>query len=127
MSASPAYAAIPANGLQTVSTANPNRDGSGVLVDAIVGAANGTRVDDIYICALGTTTAGMIRMFLNDTIVSVLMKEIPVIANTPSASNPVWQTVLSDLGIVLEPGWKLRFSTHNAESFGVAVTRAGDF
>lgn len=127
MSASPAYAATPANACVTISTANTNRDGSGVISDLITGAVNGSRVDDINIAATGTTTAGMLRMYLNDTVNNNLIKEIPVTANTPSTSNPVWQTALTDLGIVLKPGWKLRFSTNNAESFSITVTRAGDF
>ena len=121
------YASTVANAAVVISSANSNRDGTGALVDVITGAASGTRVDDVSIAATGTTTAGVVRLYLHDGTNSRLWKEIMVPANTPSTTNATWSYSLSDMALVLKSGWKLRASTNNAETFHVLVTRAGDF
>lgn len=127
MSQYAAYASTVANATAVLSSANTNRDGTGTIVDVITGAASGTRVDDLTIAATGTTTAGVIRLYIYDTTNTRLWREILVSANTPSTTNVIWSYSLYDLAVVLKPGWKLRASTHNAETFHICVTRAGDF
>lgn len=127
MSQYAAYASTVANAVAVLSSSNTNRDGTGTIVDIITGAASGTRIDDISIAATGTTTNGMIRFYISDGTNTRLWREIGVIANTPSGTVSAWSYYLSDLGLVIESGWKLRASTHNAETFHVIVTRAGDF
>ena len=51
-----------------VSSANLNRDGSGVLGTLITGGTNGTIVDMIRIVATGTTTAGVVRLFISNEL-----------------------------------------------------------
>lgn len=121
------YASTVQNAVAVLSASNTNRDGTGTIVDIVTGATNGTRVDDITVCATGTTTAGMIRFYLHDGTNSRLWREIPVISNTPSGTVSTWSYTLTDLAFVLKSGWKLRASTNNAETFHVTVTRAGDF
>jgi hypothetical protein len=89
--------------------------------------SNGSRIDDIYITATGTTTAGVVRLFLNDGTNTYLFEEILVTAITPSTTVSVFQAVLLNQAIVLATGWSLRASTNNAETFNIQVTRAGDF
>lgn len=120
------YAATPATAVAQISAANTGRDGTGTIVDVVTAGANGTRVDDVTVVATGTTTAGVVRLFLHDGTNTRLWKEILVAAITPSASVEVWKARFSDLALVLEFGWKLQASTHNAETFNVCVTRAGD-
>jgi hypothetical protein len=121
------YASTVANGAVTISAANTNRDGSGSITDIITGAANGTRIDDVQITAQGTTTNGMIRLFIYNGTTSFLFREINVYATIPGAVTPTWNQQLTDLMLVLKTGWKLRASTQNAEAFNILVTRAGDF
>lgn len=121
------YAATPATAMAQISTANTNRNGTGTIVDVLTGGTNGTRVDDVSIVAAGTTTAGVVRLFINDGTTSQLWREILVTAITPSATVAVWSSFLTNLALVLKSGWKLQASTHNAETFNVVVTRAGDF
>ena len=97
MSTTAQYAATPATAMAQISTANTARDGSGTIVDVLTAGSNGTRIDDITITASGTTTAGVVRLFLYDGTNTRLWKEILVTA------------------------------THNAETFNICVTRAGDF
>ena len=128
MASVPAFASTPRTAVAQISTANTNRDGTGTIATVIKGVAGGTRVDDIKIVATGTTTAGVVRLFLHDGSNARLWTEVLVSAITPSTSVAVWSAELNDLGLVLEDdNWSLRASTHNAEAFNVCVTRAADY
>lgn len=121
------FAATPATAQVQISTANTNRDGTGTIGTLISAGPNGSRVDDIDICATGTTTAGVVRMFMSDGTNHRLVREFLVPAITPSATVEAYRVALRNLCIVLKSGWSLRFSTHNAETFNVVALRAGDF
>lgn len=121
------YAATVQTAQGQVSVANTNRNGTGTLVSIITGATNGTRVDDIYIVATGTTTAGVVRLFISDGSNIRLWQEILVTAITPSTTVAVWSYTLLNQALLLKSGWSLQASTNNAETFNVIVTRAGDF
>jgi hypothetical protein len=110
-----------------LSAANAARDGTGTVVTLFTAGASGSRIDDIYIVATGTTTAGVIRLFLHDGTTARLLSENLVSAITPSTTIPVWSTTLLGQGIVIPSGWSLRATTNNAETFNIIVTRAGDF
>lgn len=127
MSTSAQYAATPRTAVAQVSTANTARDGTGTLATVFTAGASGSRIDDLTIAAVATTTAGMVRLFLHDGTNARLWKEIAVSAITPSATVPVFSSSLSNQALILQSGWSLRASTHNAETFNVLVTRAGDF
>lgn len=121
------YAATPKSALAQLSAANTLRDGTGTIATVLSAGTSGSRVDDIVITATGTTTAGMVRLFLHDGTNARLLREVPVTAITPSGTVQAFTASLPNLALVLAPGWSLRASTHNAESFNVAVTRAADF
>ena len=121
------YAATVQNASAQISTANTNRDGTGTIVSVITGATNGTRIDDIYIVATGTTTAGVVRLFIDDGTNIRLWQEILVPAVTPSTTVQVWSYTLLNQALILENGWSLEAATNNAETFNILVTRAGDF
>lgn len=110
-----------------LTAANTNRNGTGTLVSIITGATNGTRVDDIAIVAAGTTTAGVVRLFISDGTNIRLWQEILVAAVTPSTTVSVWSYTLLNQALILKSGWSLQAATNNAETFNVLVTRAGDF
>lgn len=121
------YASTVQNGQGQISVANTNRNGTGTLVTIFTGATNGSRVDDIYIVATGTTTAGVVRLFISDGSNIRLWQEILVTAITPSTTVAVWSYTLLNQALLLENGWSLQAATNNAETFNVIVTRAGDF
>jgi hypothetical protein len=121
------YASTVQNASAQISTANTNRNGTGTIVSVMTGATNGTRIDDIYIVATGTTTAGVVRLYVSDGSNIRLWQEILVSAVTPSTTIPVWSYTLLNQALVLESGWSLQASTNNAETFNIIVTRAGDF
>ena len=127
MSITANYAATPKTAVAQVSTANTARDGTGTLATVFTAGTSGSRIDDLAVVATGTTTAGMVRLFLHDGTNARLWREVAVSAITPSATVSPFSSLLGNLALVLQTGWSLRASTHNAETFNVLVTRAGDF
>lgn len=127
MSINANYAATPRAAAAQVTTANTNRDGTGTIVTVLTAGANGSRVDDITVTAVGTTTAGMVRLFVNDGANTRLWQEVPVSAITPSGTVQAFTTTLLNQALILPNGFSLRASTNNAETFNIIVRRAGDF
>lgn len=113
-----------------LSAANTNRDGTGTLVTIATGGASGSRIDDITIKALVTTTAGMVRLYtsFDNGTTNDLIAEVIVTAITASATMPSFEQKLVDQGIILPTSTSLlRASTERAEAFRLVVTRKGDF
>lgn len=132
MATTPSFASTIKTGIATLTTANTNRDGSGTLATVYTAGTNGSRIDFIKITATGTTTAGMVRLFITSGTNNYLYHEIPVLAITPSATTEVFQAYLTSekdvnvLPIFLESGEALKASTHNSETFNV-IAFGGDF
>lgn len=132
MATQPQYAATPRCGIGQVSVANTARDGTGTIATIFTAGANGSRIDAIDIKAVGTTTAGMIRLFIHDGANARLLTEVPVTAITPSGTLPSWEaqhntnTMTQVLPLVLPTGYSLRAATNNAETFNV-IALGGDF
>jgi hypothetical protein len=105
-------------GYAVISTANSNLDGTGTLATVITGASNGTCVRTVTIKAIGTTTKGMVRLFIEDSTPTNtdLVAEIEIPAVVPSGTRESFSTVL-ETDFYLKSGYKLRASTQNAESF----------
>lgn len=128
MSTTAQYAATPNLGIVNIDTANTLRDGTGTLGTVLTAGASGSRIDAIAIKATGTTTAGMIRLFVHNGTTAYLLTELPVTAITASSTVPVWEAQLNTnsmsqvLPIILPTGYSLRASTNNAESFNVLAT-----
>lgn len=127
MASTPSYASVsPRVAVGVISTANTNRDGTGTgPATAIFSAgASGSKVEEIRVKARGTTTAGMVRIFLWDGSGTDghLLEEVPVAAVTPSATVETWESgALTYDNLVIPTGWSVTASTHNAETFGVMV------
>jgi hypothetical protein len=127
MAATPAYAASPNVGMVQISTANTNKDGTtGTYGTLFTAGASGSRIDRITITSTGTTTAGMVRLFVNDGSNARLWLEVPIPAVTPSASTPgfSFSTPIEDFAI--DTGWSIKCSTEIAETFNVFAF-GGDF
>jgi hypothetical protein len=126
MSAAPTFTSTPRVGSGLVSAANTNRDGTGTLVDILTGVTAGTKVTEVDITAIVTTTAGMIRLYIYDGTNTRLFDEITVAAATVSASVPGSRTVRQYANLILpSASHVLRASTHNAEAHHV-IAFGGD-
>lgn len=126
MAASPAFAATPRYAGGTLSAANTNRDGTGTVVTLFTAGSSGSKVEEVRVVAAGTTTAGVVRLFVYDGTNYFLLDEVMVTAITPSTSVEVFTSTLFFDNLLLPSGHSLRASTHNAETFKVSVF-GGDF
>lgn len=109
-----------------LSASNSNRDGTGTVVTVFTAGTNGSRVERITIQATGTTTAGMVRLFVHDGTNTRLWKEVTIEAVTPSATAPAFRKELTNQSLLLPEGWLLRASTHNANNF-IVLCEGGHF
>lgn len=133
MSASlnPIFTAAPnATAPASLSVAETSRTAPTNAVAVVTAGTNGTMISRVHVHATGTTTAGMIRLFLHDGTNYHLREEIAVSAVTPSGTVAAFSAdsaVFTPATPVSIPsGWSLRAATHNAEGFQVAG-EAGDF
>jgi hypothetical protein len=117
---SPVFEATPRISSVAISTANTSRDGSGTVGTVISGVAAGTGVRRVTIQAIGTTTAGMVRLFLYDGTNYRALREVIVTAITVGANVQAFRAeiVLTDC-ILPSASWSIVASTHNAETFHV--------
>ena len=127
----PIFTLTPVVAIATISAANTNRDGTGTIVIVSTGGTNGTRIEFVAIHATVTTTAGVIRLYVDpNTGTYHLWKEILVTAITPSGTVAAFDTeVVRTDGLpllVLPASYKLAASTHNAENFRV-IAHGGDY
>jgi hypothetical protein len=123
VTSTPIFAQAVRHAAATISTANTNRDGSGTIGTILTAGSNGTLIDHVDICAIGTTTAGVVRLYVHNGSAAFLWKEVLVGAITPSTSIEAFFARIDcsrpENRLVLPSGWSLRASTHNAESFNV--------
>lgn len=130
MATAPAFAATPRCAIVQATAANTNRDGSGTVATLFTAGASGSRIDRVRICAAGTTTAGVVRLYIHDGSNSRLLREVMVTAITPSTSIEVFSYDVDFSGpdqvLVLPSGYSVRVSTHNAETFN-CFAFGGDF
>lgn len=127
MATDPQFASTIRTAVAQVSTANTNRDGTGTIVTVFTAGASGSRIETVDITAVGTTTAGMIRLFLHDGTNARLLTEQPVPARTPSGTAAAFQftLVFGDYRpLLLAANWSLRAATNNAETFNITVMGA---
>jgi len=124
MAATPVFANTPVIGSAAISTANTNRDGTGTIGSVLTGSANGTKINEIRIKATGTTTAGMVRLYIFNGATNFLFLEQAIAAVTPSASVKTEEYTLTFDSLVLPATYQLRASTHNAEGFNVLAIGA---
>lgn len=103
-----------------VSVANPNRDGTGTLVTAFT-AVGAAVVNSITVTAVGTTTDGMIRVFLDDGANIWLRYEILVEDIIPSATVAAFARTVIPLGFTVEAGTIVKVATEKAEVMNVNI------
>lgn len=111
----------------SISVANANRDGTGTVVTVFSAGAQGSLVELVRVIALGTTTAGVVRIYVHDGSNYHLLDEIAVSAVTPTGSTPVFEgEYVPSKPLILPTGWSIRAAPLNGESFKVLVT-GGDY
>ena len=106
-------------GIAQINTANTALDGSGTLTLVINGASKGTLIKTVTIKAVGATTKGMVRLFIEDLSRKiVLLTEIEIPAISETAIRPTFETTIP-LNFTLKDKYQLKASTQNAETFNI--------
>ena len=126
---SPIFTLTPVIGMVAISTANTNRDGTGTIGTVIAGGTDGTRIHRITIKAIVTTTAGMVRLFIDDGTNIILWREIVVDAITASATVAAFEEEIlldGEEALILPATYELQAATHNAEAFNV-IAEGGNY
>jgi hypothetical protein len=128
MAADPVFFSTPKIWMGQVSAANTNRDGTGTIVTIATAGGSGSKVERIVVQAAGTTTTGFVRLYVHDGTNARLIREVPVTAATPSGSVAAFRAEV-DLSFpsqifVMQSGYSLRASTHNAETFNIIAVGA---
>ena len=127
MATTPQFVGTPRCAIAQVTTANTGRDGTGTIATVFTAGAAGSRLEHVTIEATGTTTAGVIRLFIHDGTNTRLYQEILVTATTPSTTTAAFRYVwVPPAPFVLPTGYSLRASTNNAETFNI-IAIGGDF
>lgn len=124
VTATPIFAQAVRHSAVAISTANTNLDGTGTIGTVFTAdATDGSMIDHIDVTATGTTTAGMVRLFIYNGSTAFLWKQLLVGAITPSTTVKAFEASVDcsrpESRLVLPAGWSLRASTHNAETFNV--------
>lgn len=120
MASSPAFATTPRIGFASVTVANTGRDGTGTIVDALTGAAAGTRVERVVIQTTGDPADSLVTMFLHNGTSYLLFDEFDI-GNPAAASTIVvgYRTEKRYDDIVLpSASWKVAFAVTVALTAG---------
>lgn len=126
MATTPNFAATPRLGAGVVSTADTSRTSPTNVTTIFTAGSNGSRIDEIDINATGTTTSGVVRLFIYDGSSYFLFQEILVTAITPSTTITAFGSTNTYNNLMLPSGHSLRATTNNSESFNV-IAFGGDF
>lgn len=119
MASAPVFIGAPMEWQAAVSAANTNRDGTGTIVDVATGGSSGSLIEKLKAVARATTTPGVIRFYLYDGTNTYLIMEMIVPAITPGVAQEVWSKEVAVEIVLPTSAWKLRASTHIAESFNL--------
>jgi hypothetical protein len=114
-------------GMNSISTANTNLDGTGTVTGILTAGASATYkgclIESVTIkstaFATGTTTTpGMVRFFIYDGTNTRLYTEVDVPAVTQSATQSSFYRKVP-LNLNLQAGWSLKASTEKGDTFAV--------
>jgi hypothetical protein len=126
MATTPNFASTVRASAVVISTADTSRTAPTNVGTVFTAGASGSRIDEVVVSATGTTTAGVVRLFIYNGTTYFLLQEILVSAITPSTTVAVFSYDATFNNLMLPSGSSLRATTNNAESFSV-IAFGGDF
>lgn len=126
MAAAPSFAATPRVSAANIATADTSRTSPTNVGTVFTAGSSGSRIDEVNIVATGTTTAGVVRLWVYTGSTYYLLSETLVSAITPSTTIAVFSSTATFNNFMLPSGHSLRATTNNSESFNV-IAFGGDF
>lgn len=139
MNTQPIFPTVPKVQWTNILTANTAKDGTGAVVTAFNAGANGSRIDKIVVRALGSNTATVLRLFINNGQLNTtannnsLVYEATIAATTISETSALADNVLDvTRGITTEPvipylpgNYKINVTIGTTLAAGLQVTVYG--
>jgi hypothetical protein len=123
----PIFTLLPVVGMVKISTANANRDGTGTVGTVLTGATgSGTKVTSITIKAEVATTAGVVRLYINNGVITSLIYEQVITVTPASATVAAYYVNIPFNDMVIPATYTLLASTEKAESFSI-IAYGGKF
>lgn len=116
MATTPNFAGTPRLGVAAVSTANTLRDGTGTIVDIMVGAATGTKVERIAIQSTGDPADSVVTLFVHNGTSYFLFDEYDL--GNPAAAST------TNPGIRFETAYRDLVLPSASYKIGAAITVA---
>ena len=126
MAAAPSFAATVRASAVNIATADTSRTSPTNVGTVFTAGSSGSRIDEVNIVSTGTTTAGVVRLWVYTGSTYYLLSETIVTATTPSTTQAVFSSVSTYNNLMLPNGYSLRATTNNSESFNV-IAFGGDF
>jgi hypothetical protein len=126
MAAAPNFAATVRVSAANIATADTSRTSPTNVGTVFTAGASGSRIDEINIVSTGTTTAGVVRLWVYTGSTYYLLQEVMVTAVTPSTTQAVFSSTSTYNNFMLPSGHSLRATTNNSESFNI-IAFGGDF
>ena len=126
MAAAPNFAATVRFSAANIATADTSRTSPTNVGTVFTAGSSGSRIDEVNIVATGTTTAGVVRLWIYTGSTYYLLSETIVTAITPSTTLAVFSSTSTFNNLMLPSGHSLRATTNNSESFNV-IAFGGDF
>ena len=126
MAAAPSFAATVKAAAVNIATADTSRTSPTNVGTVFTAGASGSRIDEVNIVSTGTTTAGVVRLWVYTGSTYYLLSETLVTAITPSTTLAVFSSTSTFNNLMLPSGHSLRATTNNSESFNV-IAFGGDF
>lgn len=126
------YASTPViSGAVLAATADASLTAPATVSTIITGAASGTRLSKIAIKAVGTTAAGVVRLFIYNGTTYYLIHEVLVPVVTSNSTSIAFSAILAEstsidlLPITLaSASYSLRATTSTAQSFVITALGA---
>ena len=119
------FAATPLIGRALLTTVNSSRDGSGAIETVLTAGTYGCHINRIRIKAMGSTTAGMVRLYIHDGTIYTLYDELTVTAVSANATTPSFKSEILNVNLDLPANWSLRASSQNGENIYVIAEAGG--
>ena len=126
MAAAPNFAATVRFSAANIATADTSRTSPTNVGTVFTAGSSGSRIDEVNIVATGTTTTGVVRLWVYTGSTYYMLSETLVTATTPSTTLAVFSSTSTFNNLMLPSGHSLRATTNNSESFNV-IAFGGDF
>lgn len=127
----PVFGLTPHVGFVTTGTsANTNKDGTGVVATIFTAGANGSKIDRVFLQHLGTNVATVLRFFVNNgatnsTATNNTLVHEEAFASWSNSEVAASTSTVWPANLILPAGYKLNITTATAIASGIQASAEG--